>query len=714
MTSRGEVLGDARADEPGGAGDQDAPSCHGVFRRFVAHVRDRPCGSGEVSGPNASGGPGRWVTAAPWRALSWSMVSTAGLRGRVRAVSPVFALLVPLAVSVWLFGRYVCDDDLIMLRYAQRLAEGRGLTWNDGERVHGISAGLLVLLSAGLRVFGVPLEVTMRLLSSAGVLASGVLVVVASRRAGVARWWSFALGGALVLAAPFAVWVFAGVGGAVFAAVAGWAVLLASDPGLRPAFPVRPLAVLLVLLQVVRPDALVLVVPVLLVAFLASRGAVPRRAFVLRLLVPVFGFAVLFAFVQWSYFATPVPHLAGVKTVWGFGFVRVGLLYVLEFLRGFAPLVAVVPLLIVFSSSRRSFPVLAPLLPAAVWLCYVVWIGGDWMPGNRHFAVVVLLVYVSAVRAVSGWGVRRRLGLVLLLGAASVSSVVSVSSPAATRAHDATRWLEVTCDGAEELSTLVGSLDPLLGVEPAGCPPYVTGMRSLDLLGLNDLHVSRASPTGRPVSWDEWVRMQAAAPEDLARSFIPGHGNGDGTYVWEREPDLLVGCNPPGSSAGCFRSFFEMQERFDFASRYRPLVLETSSGDLWHAWVRFDAGPLGVRVLRAGESTTVVIPVWLLAASPSSPLRVRAIDPVAGSSGGRIDGVVTLPAAASLDVPPLRLTEGTWALDGLPGSFSVSSLSSCASFEGPSLVVSSPGCEVLLRVVASSPAEIREVSLRLR
>jgi len=633
-------------------------------------------------------------------------------------------LLAPFLAAVGLFGRYVCDDDLIMLRYAERLAEGRGLTWNDGERVHGVSAMLLVLLSAGLRLLGVPLEVTMRLLSSAGVLVSGLVIAIAALRVGVSRWSSVVLGGALILSAPFAVWAFAGVGGVVLSALSGIAVLLATDSRVRPnatpgftgtvVFPVRSLAVLLMLLQVVRPDALVLVVPILVLAYFGSRDVLPGRAFVFRLLVPVLGFAVLFAFVQLLYFATPVPHLAGVKTTWSLEFVRVGILYVLEFLRGFFPLVAAAPLLLLLSPSRRSFPVLAPLLPAAVWVIYVIWIGGDWMPGNRHFAVVLLLVLISLVRASAYPDARRRLRTGALLVVAVAAAGVSITAPAATRSRDAIEWLEVTCDGSETLAALVGHLDPLLGVEPAGCPPYVTGMRSLDLLGLNDIHVSRTVPKGRPLSWDEWVRMQSESPEELPSSFIPGHGNGDGTYIWNREPDLLVGCNPPRSApSGCFRSFFEMQERFDFPSRYQPLVIELDSGALWHAWVRFDAGPLGVQVSSDGDVLRAVdVPVWLLASSSSAPLRV--LDPATSSVGeaAPATGRIALRAGSRVELPVFPLPEGVWEIDGVPGSVSVSSSSSCAQVDGLVLKVSSAACRVSLGLSASAESSLGDVSVR--
>lgn len=625
---------------------------------------------------------------------------------------PAVLLVVPFAIGVAMYGSYVCDDDLIHLRYAERLVEGKGLTWNDGERVHGISAMLMVLATAALHLAGVPLEAGMRVLSASGTFAAVLCVVYASRRAGLHRNVSAALGGVLALFAPFSVWAMAGIGGAVFAACIGWAVVLVTEPRtgggswLDDRFRRLVVTALLCLVQLVRPDAPLMVASVF-VLMLADPGTRRLWRRFLRLTVlPVMSTGLVYAGLQFWYFASPVPHMTGVKFSFDPDLVGIGLEYLLEFLRGFFPLLLAAPLLLV-SAARRTTAVLGPLLPAVVWVLYLVWIGGDWTPGNRHFALVLVLVMVSAVRAVAASSYRRDLSVGVLLAAVVLAAGVSSTAPAARRALDAAEWLEVTCEGSEDVGRMLGHLDPLLGVEPGGCPPYVTGMQGLDLLGLTDLHVSRALPTGRPVSWAEWLRLQSESPEELPGVFIPGHGNGDGTYVWNREPDLLVGCNPPGASAtGCFRSFFEMQERFDFASRYRPLVLVLDSGTLWHAWVRFDAGPLGVQSDYAdGALVSVDVPAWLLTDSPDAPLRV-----LDSASGTPAEGRVRLASSASLETPPVSLTAGEWLVEGLPASVEVVSLSTCATTSRERLVVTTPECEVTLRVSAASPAEVGPLS----
>lgn len=639
---------------------------------------------------------------------------------------PVFAAL---AVAWAVFGRYLCDDDLIMLRYAERLVDGKGMTWTDGETVHGVSAILMVLLVAGLGKLGLPLLWGMALFSLTGTLAAALCVLRAARRAGSSRRFASLLAAALVLFAPFSVWVMTGIGGAVFAAMIGWAALLATEQysaedhrRLRRAR--IAVLVLLCLVQTVRPDGLL---PALCVLVLVGLNPVLRgswRRFAAGSALPILGFAAVFAAVQQWYFGTPVPHLAGVKISLDLDLTRVGGLYVLEFVRGFFPLLFLLPVFfapLVLSSTLRSrsaagwFPLVGPLLPAVVWVLYLVWVGGDWMPGNRHFALVLVLVLVAAVRAVfssalPGLSTRVRAGSLLL--AALLSGAVSMTSPAALRAHDSVEWMRVTCGGSAMLGELFAGYDPLLGVEPAGCPPYETGFRTLDMLGLNDVHVSRATATGRPVSWDEWsaVRNLDTTDAKLGQVFIAGHGNGDGAYVWSREPDLVVTCDPlrPGG-VGCFRSWFEMYERFDVASRYRPLVLELEDGTLWHAWVRHDAGPLGVQVSEEGSGAgSVDVPAWLLTGD-RTPLRVRR-------DGSSVSGVVTLLSGEGVETPPVPLTEGTWSLFDTRASLAFVPVSPCARVEGAPgdlrVVVGEPGCVAVFELTPSSDVELEGLSFR--
>ncbi|MGB5680770.1 MAG: hypothetical protein WBM47_02890, partial [Polyangiales bacterium] len=102
--------------------------------------------------------------------LGWALALTSGV-----------ALLV--VGSAWV-GNFIEDDTLISLRYAERLLEGKGLTWNDGERVEGYSNLAWVLGSAALGALGVDLILAVRILAFACWGATFGALLMLARRAG--------------------------------------------------------------------------------------------------------------------------------------------------------------------------------------------------------------------------------------------------------------------------------------------------------------------------------------------------------------------------------------------------------------------------------------------------------------------------------------------------------------------------------------------------
>lgn len=59
---------------------------------------------------------------------------------------------VALAAHAWRYLPIFDDDAFISLRYADRLLNGHGLTWTDGQRVEGYSNILWILLIAAITI----------------------------------------------------------------------------------------------------------------------------------------------------------------------------------------------------------------------------------------------------------------------------------------------------------------------------------------------------------------------------------------------------------------------------------------------------------------------------------------------------------------------------------------------------------------------------------
>ncbi|MEZ4215642.1 MAG: hypothetical protein R3E88_04125 [Myxococcota bacterium] len=82
---------------------------------------------------------------------------------------------------------FVGDDGGITLRYAERIAEGRGFGYNDGERVNGSSNPLYtLLLAAALRAGVAPASAVVAIGVASVAVAAGALVFAFARRGSLA------------------------------------------------------------------------------------------------------------------------------------------------------------------------------------------------------------------------------------------------------------------------------------------------------------------------------------------------------------------------------------------------------------------------------------------------------------------------------------------------------------------------------------------------
>ena len=113
------------------------------------------------------------------------------------------------AIAARFAGR-AADDIYITYRYAYNLASGRGLVFNPGERVFGVSdPGIAVLLAGLHRGTGVAIPVLGTAVTAAALLVITGVVLAASREAGrEAEGW---LGGTLLLGSAYA-WLGQGAG----------------------------------------------------------------------------------------------------------------------------------------------------------------------------------------------------------------------------------------------------------------------------------------------------------------------------------------------------------------------------------------------------------------------------------------------------------------------------------------------------------------------
>ncbi len=509
---------------------------------------------------------------------------------------------------------FIADDALISLRYADRLLAGHGLTWTDGQPVEGYSNLLWVLLAAGAGKLGLDLITAVRVLgylSGAGVLSALAYAFPVTANGGrraragqglLRRWLPLLVAqGGVVLAAPIAVWIVGGLESILVAALLTWAVVLllrvAGENAWRARRALLP-SLWLALLCVTRPDGPLFTAALCLAALLITRWRRDGWVFALSLLVlPLLFFLGQLIF-RLTYYGEWLPNTALVKLVPTGQRIGEGAAYLARGLLALAPVSIVAAVFGLRELARRNSRAVAVLLgaPALLWCVYLIVIGGDIFPAWRHLVPLVGLMALSVGRlsvevadrlaAIESRIVLRRAGIVaagLILFA--FYGVLQFTDDENRRAVSE-RWEWDGKQVGEMLATAFAGQQPLLATPVAGCLPYWSGLPTVDMLGLSDHYLPRHPPV------------------DLGHGPL-AHELGDGAYVLERNPDLVIFCSPYGRYRACYRSGVEMQEREAFFQRFTPVRF--APGDdpavTCLVWINWQSERIGMR--RQGSGWTI-------------------------------------------------------------------------------------------------------------
>lgn len=570
--------------------------------------------------------------------LLWWFVSRVARKERAVVWTLALCATLVLFLHASSYSTYFPDDAYISLRYADRFANGLGLTWTDGERVEGYTNFLWVVLTAAIGSCMDTFELAPRVLGyTAAALGVFALFYAAGTRVKDAGVSAFCAAATLAGSNAIAAYTGSGLEQPLVVALLAWAVVLSypvvedSRSDLRV---VLPAGVVLGLLPLTRPDALLFVVVTLCVIVLRRphRAAAYRAAFRVGL-VSLAIVAVHLAFRR-AYYGDWVPNTYHAKVAFNLGRAREGLRYLEVSAKPVIPLLAVAGLAVVvlaFDAQRRFRALLLASL-ALAWCAAVIALGGDIFPTHRFFVPVILLSAMLLKELLElGFSLRHGLGLPLV----ALGPLVAAST-FHTAFHDIHRGYAVN-DGWHRsgqsvgrfLRLVFGEQRPLLAVDAAGILPYFYKLPALDMLGLNDAYLARHPP------------------RDFGTGYI-GHELGDGRYVLDRKPDLIALWTPLGGEVAPFRSGRELRADPRFAL-YQAVTFETPMlPDIQkpRLLVRREDGRIGVR----RRDGLVEIPGFLFSQGASGLAKFDV--------QGRFGGVVSRTQPARLE--NLRVERGIW------------------------------------------------------
>ncbi len=572
-------------------------------------------------------------------------------RGSVVVMGAVVVSLIVLAAHCRYYLPFLADDALISLRYAGRLLQGHGLTWTDGRSVEGYSNLLWVLLAAGMGRLGVDLVDGLRMLgfASAGLLVGAI--AYAHRPTTLQQSLPMLVGLlTVVLAAPVAIWTVGGLEPVLVAGLLAWAVVLCYAVFEREDPPGRHLlaaSVPLALLCITRPDGALFTAAIVLALLLARGlcGKTFRTGFLLASLPAVFYLGQL-AF-RLAYYGEWVPNTAYAKLSPSLQHLARGGVYVLEGFLSLSPLSVMAALtagLLLLQRRDRSARAKAVLLVvlAVVWTAYVATIGGDTFPGWRHLVPLVALMALMLALGTQ-WVVQHgsiRMPAVFVPAIlAGVFGLYGYLQFADERNHLAKteRW---EWDGRVVGLMLKkgfgdGDSQPLLACTACGCLPYWSELPAVDMLGLNDYHIARHRPEGFGHG-------------------RPSHELGDGRYVLDRRPDLVILAGPRGREEGYFLSGVQMQQQPEFFELY-SLVRFRGQEDYpadpvsTLIWVRRYSEKIGI----GRSESKVTVPAYLLNGNRDTVAYLNERDKF----------VVTISPQQPAAIKNLLLPPGRWRVE---------------------------------------------------
>jgi arabinofuranosyltransferase len=619
--------------------------------------------------------PARTPAAAPAR----RPIQPLAILGLAAIVLAIFAL------QLRHFWPFITDDAFISLRYSQRLLQGHGLTWNDMRPVEGYTNLLWVLACAALGALGIPLPAAAQGLGIACTLIGMAAVAAQVFRDYPAkiRFFSAALAcAALALSGPIDVWALGGLEQPMLAALLAWAVYLGvrwvatSRPASRDTFGI---GLLLAFACLTRADASLFAGAFFLGAVFADGLRIPTVVSRVRVLLLPFLFSLAQLFFRHFYYHEWLPNTAYVKVAFTLHRLRTGLKYDLigvETDAAFLLLLLIGAAALWIAGKQRQVKFLLTIL--AVWLLYIVVIGGDIFPSVRHFIPVLVL----GAFLVAGCGYltlaapfrfsRPRVAAFLVLLA-----LVLVSD---RFCHPET-WEAQGKSIGLFLKQAFGRQHALLSSDAAGVVPFYSELPAIDPLGLNDYHIARHKSVERGRGW-------------------VGHELADGKYVLDHKPDLVIFSD--FQSEPFLPADEEMLHDPRFAADYQPVRFDTNPPDAIRTiiYVRRLDGRIGIHQ----SVNQIEIPAYLADMNPANSVRL-----VNGQAQ------LVIPPHGSANFSAIPVVPGDWriapqgagapsiAVSDIPGA--APACSACLHVPRPETVSFS------LRNNSDSPATLSEVDL---
>jgi len=450
------------------------------------------------------------------------------------------------------------DDSYIVYRYASNLASGNGLVFNIGERVEGYSDFLWILiLSGSYLLLGLDIPLTGRVLGTGiALLAIFVTYLLSMEITGKDRHGSLMATLLVAASSSFACYGPSGLETPLFTLLIVSSFLCAVQRKWVFASLMAGLSVM------TRPDGIFLLFLLITWKLVICRSLKERVLGSLMIFVPFSCIVLPWTIWRWTYYGHLIPNSVEAKKGLDFGWqILSGLKYVWQFILQNSPvmiLLGIATLAFIVDRIKKrerrfqsNIGFIAFFL--IIFVLYVIFVGGDWMPAWRFLAPIVPLL---AVLIVSLWCANVRMpsfkpsgsGCIMIF---ALVFLVSFNSELFNRNMilGARVW-GYQVEGLSEIGRWLNRTlpsDTLIAVHANGALSYYSRLPTIGMLGLTDEHIARSG------------RKKTRG--------VAGHVSYDYEYIARREPSIVAWLKGQGFEEVVNDGYF----RDEFRSKYVPV-----------------------------------------------------------------------------------------------------------------------------------------------
>lgn len=456
----------------------------------------------------------------------------------------IFGYQVLQARQLWL-GNLV-DDAYISMRYAANWAEGNGIVWQLGDRVEGYTNFLQVAIFA----LGLKLGIKGEMLAHGLGLSTGVGIIILTF---ILAWqlkpnkdiqsWPTGLGALVVAALPaFAIWTLSGLETPLFIFLCLSAILSLHESLKHPEQLYLPIltGIILVGVSMTRPDGVILalILATVISIYIWKSGKKHRKHLVhtlfLIMLVFIVGYGTYFTW-RWIYYGQILPNTFYVKVGTELAQVERGLSYSWQMLNtlGIYGLVIAAGLSIFpfekwlcgkTCQPQHMITFWSVLIFAFSYTLYLIFIGGDTFGPRLALIVVVFFAILLDILISRVAAMLKRIQL-NMTAVSSVLIFISVVTIWFIQPFALTNLKpDITEYNWKRLGQWLKENSPkeaVLAIDAAGTIPYFSNLRTIDMLGLNDLHIAHMDIP------------------DFGEG-KPGHEKYDAAYIFANHPDWIA------------------------------------------------------------------------------------------------------------------------------------------------------------------------------